>query len=862
MALVKKNPDFSFRNENDLRKYLPYSYHVTPTVISTPNGCLFTIFKLAGRAFECVSEDDKWHWYRDLNHIVRAIGTPHMELWTHMHHRRVTDYPASVFQSKFARDLDAAYRQKVDDTAMMVNDLYLTLVYNPIADVTQRVLAKMESVSAAVLLEQQTDGIQALEEAADIIQTVMRSYSPQRLGLYYRDDKGAVVPVDENQEPEEDDDDSDDDLLADTSQSEVVAADFKKISNPHTYSSALEFLGFLVNGEFQPVPVCHDRINTYLATNRTVFSLFGDIVQVRSDDRIFYSAGIEITDYDESTYPGQLNGLMRQPFEFVLSQSFTCISPAAARTALTRQQASLLETGDAAISQITELTVATDDVTSRRYIMGYHHCTVHVFGNTQKEVQKYSRSVRAELTQSSVTAASVGLAAKAAWYGKLPANGKYRPRPVLINSGNFVCFSPFHNYMSGKPSGNPWGQAVSMFVTPEAKTPLFFNWHSTPLGENSVGKRPAGHGLMLGKTGSGKTTLLAALLAMETKYCPRMFIYDKDQGLFPLVKALGGEYTILQEGRPSGWQPLQMEPTRRNVAFVKRLVRMLAEVSNNGPLHPLDAMMLAEAVENVMGADSLIPRKDRTMSALWDMIPAPIHDEEGRVPVKTLIEEWTQQGEHGWLFDNSSDSIDLNTRDIHAFDLTEFIVGEGQEPPKTRAPMLLYLLFRVRESIDGARHVVQVFDEFAQYLDDPTLALEIKRGLKTDRKKDAIYLFATQEPNDALESSIGKTIVQAVVTLILLYNPEALPEDYIKGLKLSPAEYQKMLEIPENSRQFLVKQGGQAALAGFDLSGLDDAISILSGTPDNSRVLREIIDQVGDNPDVWLPLYYKAVRRG
>lgn len=283
------------------------------------------------------------------------------------------DYPASLFQSKFARDLDAAYRQKVDGTAMMVNDLYLTLVYNPIADVTQRVLAKMESVSAAVLLEQQADGIQALEEAADIIQTVMRSYSPQRLGLYYRDDQGAVVPVDENQEPEEDDDDSDDDLLADTSQPEVVAADFKKISNPHTYSSALEFLGFLVNGEFQPVPVCHDRINTYLATNRTVFSLFGDIVQVRSDDRIFYSAGIEITDYDESTYPGQLNGLMRQPFEFVLSQSFTCISPAAARTALTRQQASLLETGDAAISQITELTVATDDVTSRRYIMGYHH---------------------------------------------------------------------------------------------------------------------------------------------------------------------------------------------------------------------------------------------------------------------------------------------------------------------------------------------------------------------------------------------------------------------------------------------------------------------------------------------------------
>jgi type IV secretion system protein VirB4 len=370
--------------------------------------------------------------------------------------------------------------------------------------------------------------------------------------------------------------------------------------------------------------------------------------------------------------------------------------------------------------------------------------------------------------------------------------------------------------------------------------------------------------MMLGKTGSGKTTLLAACLAMITKYRPRMWIYDKDQGLFPLVKALGGEYTILQEGVPSGWQPLQMEPTNRNIAFVKRLVRMLAEVSNNGPLHPLDAMLLSSAIDNVMGASSLIPRHDRTMSALYDMIPAAkiTEDEEGRVPVKMLIQEWTRLGEHGWLFDNPSDSIDLNTRDIHAYDLTEFIVGPDQEPPKTRAPMLLYLLFRVRESIDGSRHVVQVFDEFAQYLDDPTLALEIKRGLKTDRKKDAIYLFATQEPNDALESSIGKTIIQAVVTLVLLYNPEALPSDYINGLKLTEAEYQRMLDIPENSRQFLVKQGGQSALAHFDLSGMDDAISILSGTPDNSELLRKIIENVGEDPDVWLPLYYDAVKRG
>lgn len=77
---------------------------------------------------------------------------------------------------------------------------------------------------------------------------------------------------------------------------------------------------------------------------------------------------------------------------------------------------------------------------------------------------------------------------------------------------------------------------------------------------------------------------------------------------------------------------------------------------------------------------------------------------------------------------------------------------------------MMYLLYRVRDSIDGKRRVIQCFDEFHAYLDDPVIEREVKRGIKTDRKKDAIYVFATQEPNDALSSRIGRTIMSQTVT--------------------------------------------------------------------------------------------------
>ena len=41
----------------------------------------------------------------------------------------------------------------------------------------------------------------------------------------------------------------------------------------------------------------------------------------------------------------------------------------------------------------------------------------------------------------------------------------------------------------------------------------------------------------------------------------------------------------------------------------------------------------------------------------------------------------------------------------------------------------------------GRRRVIQVFDEFHQYLDDPIMSVEVKRGLKTDRKRCGLRIL-------------------------------------------------------------------------------------------------------------------------
>lgn len=869
MAVSLRNlkTNSAFRKEPTAIKYVPYSYHITNAIVSTIANEYLITYRVRGRSHACASEWGMINWRRDLNQVFKTIGNEHVKFWIHLHHHKTDRYPESEFSSSFPRELDRKYRERIDDVPMMTNDWYLTIVYNPVGDLTQKFLAKFEKPTPEELLEIQAEAISSLEDIASQISGAMRAYGMEQLGIYYRDKRGNRIPVADALDDTDDANDPDllDDILADTEGGAAQAKPALRIvapENQYAFSSTLEFLSFLANDEWQPVPVTIDRARESMLFNRTVSSMFGDVMQSRRIDGDKYIAGVEVLDYPEGTEPGQLNILMEADFEFVLSQQFCCMSSMAATVFLSNQEKAMLETNDKSRSQIAQIADAADEVASRRVTMGWYYGSLHVTADKPKEAQRRARAARVMLNSCSIKAGAVGLASEAAWWSRLPGNNALAPRPTPLNSMNYLSFAPFHNFMVGKPDKNPWGPAVALFKS-VVGTPFFFNWHSSPVNEDSFGKRPPGHTIFLGKTGAGKTTLLSTLLSMSTKFNARQVIYDVGQGMYPLVASLGGLYTVLRDGEPTGWQPAQLESTTANLKMVKRLVRLCAETSLGDLITHDEVKQISAAVDAVMGKDSLISHETRTFTAIVQHIPRPYQNGAGeRASLSSLLEPWCRGGEHGWLFDNDSDELNFGKRDVFGFDLTDFIVGPGQKAPIARTPMLMYLLYRVRSSIDGKRRMIQTFDEFAQYLDDPTITLEVKRGLKTDRKKDCIYVFATQEANDALDSTIGKTIAQACVTKVMLYNPQATASDYLDYLKLTRAEFDAMLLIPENSYQFVIKQGEESAVAVMDLSGMDDEIAILSGTPDNAERLDHVIQRLGtDDPDKWLPAYFDAVRR-
>ena len=145
-------------------------------------------------------------------------------------------------------------------------------------------------------------------------------------------------------------------------------------------------------------------------------------------------------------------------------------------------------------------------------------------------------------------------------------------------------------------------------------------------------------------------------------------------------------------------------------------------------------------------------------------------------------------------------------------------MGEILDDPVSLAPVLLYLFHRIEMQLDGTPTII-VLEEGWKLLDTPMFAPQIKDWLQTLRKLNAIVVFVTPNIENAIESSIGDTLVQQAATSIFLPNYKASQKHYCEAFKLSEREYEIVRNLAPESRCFLVKHGMDSVVAKLDLPG-------------------------------------------
>ncbi len=786
--------------ENPLSRFIPFSSVLTPNDVLTRGGDYLRVWRLDGIPFECADEPVIAERHEALSSLLRNLAGGHWAVWTHRLHRVVSDRLADPAEPGFAQDLSRAYQDRLGARRMMSNELYLTLVYRPTVSRVGRALQLTQRTRDAIA-RQQADALVEMAERSALVERVLRSFGPQLLGA--REHQGRL------------------------------------------YSEVAEFLGYLVNGCWRPVPLAAGPLYRTLPTTRLSFG--GDKLELRHGGIRRYAALVDIKEYADAVEPGVLNALLYEASEFIETQSFSILPRRDALRALTLQRDQLIASDDVVATQVADMDAALNDLGDGQFCMGEYHYSLVVFGDDVADAgRRAAQAIGAVGESSSLQMAPVDLVADAAWFAQWPGNWQWRPREAKLSSRAFAALASGHNFARGKRDGNPWGEALTLLRTPSGQ-PFYLNLHSSPAGQDSSDQALPGNTLIIGSTGVGKTTLEMFLLVLTRKWtpAPRLVLFDLDRGCEIAIRALGGRYLRLQAGQPTGLNPLQHEATPARLQAWAQLVRTCLHTPAL-PLLPADERAIAEAVKAVASMPAALRRLSTVRQNLPKAGANSLYDRLGR---------WCAGGALGWVFDEADDQLQsLHDAPILGFDTTDFL-----ELPEVRTPVMMVLLQAMQERITGER-LIYVISEFWKALDHEVFSDFAKQQQKTIRKHNGLGIFDTQSPSDVLRQPIGRTMVEQSVTKIFLANTDAVREEYMGGFGLSEAEFEIVRSLGQHGgRRFLFKQGTTSAVCELDLTGLNDLITVLSATTEHLALLDSLRERHGDDPFQWLPALQQEV---
>ena len=798
------SPPSALRRELTAERYIPYSAHVARDVVRTVRGDYLQVFRLGGASFESADAAQINRWHERLNVLWRNVADPAVALWAHIVRRRESAPLPAAQEAGFAGRLYRQYSRRLAAERLMVNELYLSVLYRPAAGRARHLLAGALSRAqpAAARLEL-ADALEACERLAQTLRAALLQYEPQPLGCYRAAGRWC--------------------------------------------SSTLEFLGLLVNGEARRVPLPQGPLSAALATTRLYFG--NEVIEYRPVSGARAGAVLGIKEYPTPTVPGMLDALLAAPFAFVLSQSFTFLTKASGQALLTRQINRMANAGDFAVSQAGALADALDALTSNEFVMGDHHLSLQVIceldpcaqtadSGRLRTLEQHLAQARAMLADTGMAVAREDLALEAAFWAQLPGNFAFRPRKAPITSRNFAALAPFHNYPCGRAAGNHWGDALALLQT-RAHSAYHFSLHAASA---AGGRADTGHTFICGPTGSGKTVLVGFLVAMLARSGATQVVLDKDRGLEILVRALRGQYLRLRNGEPTGFNPLALPAGPAHLEFLREWLQLLARPGGGRALWVREREDLEQALRGVL---ALAPGARRLSRLLEFLDPT---DPEG---VHARLAPWCEQsrGEYAWVFDNPADSVVGHLRGAHVlgFDVTDFL-----DNPRCRAPITLYLFHLVRQLLDG-RPLVCWMDEFWRLLEDPAFEHFAKEGPKTWRKLNGVMVLATQSASDVLQSPISRTIVEQTPTKIFFPNAAASDEEYTQGLGLTQRELALIRdELDPGEHAFLVKQGHQSVVCRLDLGGFAPEVQVISARAAGLERLESLMRRHGADPNAWL----------
>ncbi|WP_299507615.1 conjugal transfer protein TrbE [uncultured Roseobacter sp.] len=476
---------------------------------------------------------------------------------------------------------------------------------------------------------------------------------------------------------------------------------------------------------------------------------------------------LSIVGFPTATWPGLLDELNAQAFEYRWATRAICLDKTDATKLFTRirrqwfakrksvaailkevmtNEASTLMDSDAE-NKAVDADVALQELGSDIVGAAYVTATITVWDEDERTAEAKIKAAEKVVQGHDFTCIPETLNAVEAWLGSLPGHLYANVRQPPISTLNLAHMIPISAVWAGPARNDHLDGPPLFYAETQGSTPFRFSPHVDDVG----------HTLVVGPTGAGKSVLLALMALQFRRYADaQVFAFDFGGSIRCATMACGGDWEDLGLAMSDEEDAIQLQP----------LARIDDQAERAWAQDWLAGLLAREGV----AIDP--PARDHLWSALTSLASAPVEERTltglsvllQSNDLKRALSPFCLGGAFGRLLDAENEVLGIDN--MQAFE-TEGLIGSAAAPA-----VLAYLFHRIEARLDGRPSLV-IVDEGWLALDDATFGSQLREWLKTLRKKNASVIFATQSLADIDGSDIAPAIVESCPMRIFLPNERA-----------------------------------------------------------------------------------------
>jgi type IV secretion system protein VirB4 len=342
-----------------------------------------------------------------------------------------------------------------------------------------------------------------------------------------------------------------------------------------------------------------------------------------------------------------------------------------------------------------------------------------------------------------------------AFYALFPGNRQFNVYPLWLREDHHARLSSVFAPHIGHPHSEDLdAEYLNIFET-RTRTPYFQDAYV-----NGVRVQ-----LIIGPTGTGKSVHANQMLSLEQKYGGFTFVFDIGNSYESVVELYGGRIDRVGKDGPH-INPLALEPTETNIAFLHSFIKLL--LTNSGAaIGPEDDDEVFKSVKGIYN----LPQAMRRLGNLT----LPKH-------LDRYMAKWKDQGVYHAVFDNTEDSLSMSR--LQCFDFQGI---NNKQYADLIEPLMVWILRRIDDivydpkNLGVPKHVL--IEEIFSNMKNKQLLEAALASSKTVRKNLGGVTMIGQSANDLGENA--DSIVNSCTSFLFLPDATFNRKFYGELFKLS-----------------------------------------------------------------------------